>query len=112
MNFIVDSHSFYSATLGFLVYHHFPTFATLDIRTNVVSATLVAGPFLIFSLFPSFEVPSSKSLADFPVLGGPKGLTSNLSFPKASKHHLFQAHLLAAFPFVLLPKWVDFFLSG
>ena len=89
MNFTVGSPSFYSATLGILVYHCFCPFAALGIWTNVVLTTLVAEPFFIFSLFPSFEVSSSKPLTDFLILGGPKGLTSNLSFPKASKHHPF-----------------------
>jgi len=62
--------------------------------------------------FPLLRFPFQKPLADFPVLGGPKGLTSNLSFPKASRHHPFQTHILATLPFVLFPKWVDSFLSG
>ena len=39
------------------MYHWFPPFTALGTRTNVVSTTLVASPYLIFSLFSLFEVP-------------------------------------------------------
>ena len=58
--FPIDSLSFYSALLGFLVYHCLLPFVALGIKTNVASATLVAGPFLIFSLFSPFEVSPLK----------------------------------------------------
>ena len=73
---------FYSTFLGFFVYHWVPPFVVLGTRTNVVLATLVAGPFLIFSLFSPFEDPPQKSLANLPLLGGPKGWPPILLFPK------------------------------
>ena len=63
---------FYSTFLGFLVYHWFPPFTVLGTRTNVVSATLVADHFLIFSQFSPFEVSSKKSPVNIPLLGCPK----------------------------------------
>ena len=54
------SSPFYSTFLGILVYHCFPSFAALDTKTNVVLATLMAGPFLIFSLYSHFEISLQK----------------------------------------------------
>ena len=67
----------------------------------------VAGPFLILHYSPLLRFPLQKPLADFPVLRGPRGLTFDLSFSKASR-----LHLLATFPFVIFPKWADSFLLG
>ena len=60
MNFADGLILLYSIFLGFLMYHWFPPFVTLGTRTNVVSATLVASHFLIFSLYSSFEVSLQK----------------------------------------------------
>ena len=106
MPFTVGCPSFYNAILGFLVYHWFPSFAALCTITNVVSATLVIDSFLIFSLFPSFKILSSKAPpTDFHVLGGPKGLTFNLSFSKTSRYHIFR-------PTFWLLSFLSLFLNG
>ena len=97
---------FYSTFLGFLVYHWFPQFAVLGTKTNVVSVTLVVGPFLIFSLFSLFEDPHQRSLADLPLLGGPKG------WPPKLLNTTFQTHFLATLLFVIFSKLADFSLSG
>ena len=102
---------FYSTFLGFFVYHWVPPFVVLGTRTNVVLATLVAGPFLIFSLFSPFEDPPQKSLANLPLLGGPKGWPPILLFPKLL-NTTFQTHFLAALLFVIFSKWADFSLSN
>ena len=61
---------FYSVILGFLGYHWFPLSSLLGTRTNVVSnivsTTLVAGPFLILHYFPLLRFLIQKPLADFP----------------------------------------------
>ncbi|KAK9984537.1 hypothetical protein SO802_034062 [Lithocarpus litseifolius] len=54
-----------SAILGFLGYYRFPPFAPLDTRTNVMPATLVAGPFLIPHYFLLSGFLLQKPLADF-----------------------------------------------
>ena len=106
MNFTIGCPSFYSAILGLLGYHRFPLFAALGTITNVVTATSVAGPFLIFSLFPSFEVPFSKTPSWlFRSEGGPKGLTFDLSFSKTSRFYLFK-------PTFWLLSFLSFFLNG
>ena len=78
---------FYSAILGLLEYHWFPLFVHLGTKTNVVSATLVAGSFLILHYFPLLRFSLQKTPIDFPVLGGPKGLTFGLFLSKASRLH-------------------------
>jgi len=114
MPFTVGCPSFYSAILGFLGYHWFPLFTPLGTRTNVVSATLVAGPFLILHYFPLLRFPLQKSLADFPVLKGFRGLTFDLSFSKASRFHLFRPTFLdppfGCFPFCHFSQ-IGWFLS-
>ena len=62
MIFTVGFPSFYSALLRFLVYQWFLflPLAALGIKTNVMSAILVASHFLISWLFFPFEVPSPK----------------------------------------------------
>ena len=107
MPFTVGCPSFYSVILGFLGYHWFPPFALLGTITNVVSTTLVAGPLLIPYYFLLLRFFLQKSLADFLVMGGPRWLTFVLTFSMSSRFHL-----LAAFPFVIFPKWVDSFLPG
>ena len=82
--------SFYSAILGFFEYHWFPLFVPLGTRTNVVSATLVAGSFLILHYFPLLRFSLQKTPADFLVLGGPKGLTFGLFLSKASRLHFLE----------------------
>ena len=90
MPFTVSCFPFCSVILGFLGYHWFPLFAPLGTRTNVVSATLMAGPFLILHYLPFWRFPLQKPLADFPVLRGPRKLTFDLSFSKASRFHIFR----------------------
>ena len=82
MPFIVGCPSFYSVILGFLGYHWFPLFSLVDTKTNVVSAAMVAGPFLILHYFPLLRFPLQKPLADFLVLRGSRGLIFDLSFPR------------------------------
>ena len=74
---------FYSTFLGFLVYHWFPPFVALGTRTNVVSATLVASSFLIFSLFSHFEVSFQKVFSWPSPFGGPRDWLL-ISFSKVS----------------------------
>ena len=74
MPFTVGCPSFDSVILGFLGYHGFPLFVRLDTRTNVVSVTLVTGPFLILHYFPLLRFLLQKPLVDFPVLRGPREL--------------------------------------
>ena len=105
MPFTVGCPSFYSVILGFLGYHGFPLFVPLDTRTNVMSATLVTGPFLILHYFPLLRFPLQKPLIDFPVLGE---LTFDLYFSKASRFHIFRPtfwllSLLSFFPNGLIP---------
>ena len=107
LSFTIGCLLFYSDTLGFPRYHWFPPFALLGTITNVVSATLVAGPLLIAYYFLLLRFFLQKSLADFLVMGGPRWLTFVLTFSMSSRFHL-----LAAFPFVIFPKWADSFLSG
>ena len=73
-----------------------------------MTVTLVAGPFLILHYFPLLRFPPQKPLANFPILGGPRGLTFALSFSKASRFHLFRLtfwllSLLSFFPNGLIP---------
>ena len=75
MPFTFGCFPFYSVILGFLRYHWFPLFALMGTRTNVVSATLVTGPFLILHYFLLLRFPLQKTPADLPVLGCPRGLT-------------------------------------
>ena len=91
---------FYSVILGFFffLYQWFPLFVPLGIRTNVVSATLVAGSFLILHYFSLLRFSFQKTSVDFPVLGGPKGLTFGLSFSKISRLH-FSNPSFGCFPF-------------
>ena len=56
---------FYNVIIEFLGYYKFPPFAPLGTRTNVVLATLVAGPFLISHNFLLLVFLPQKSLADF-----------------------------------------------
>lgn len=107
MSFTVGCLTFYSATLGFLRYHRFPSFAPLGTSTNVVPATLVAGPFLIPHYFLLLRFLLQKPLADFPVLGGPRRLTFGLSFSKTFRFHFFRLtfwllSLLSFFPSKLI----------
>ena len=71
---------------------------------NVVSATWVAGPFLILHYFFLLRFPLQKILADLPVLGCPKGLTFGLSSFKASKFHLFRPNFWLLFPLLFFPS--------
>ena len=87
------------------MYHCFPPFVALGTRTNVVSATLMTGLFLIFSLFPLLMFPLQKSLANLPLLGSPKGWLSIL-FSKTSRYYSL------ALPFVIFSKWEDSSLLG
>ena len=89
MPFTVGYSPFYSATLGFLGYDWFLPFAPIDIRTNVVSTTLVADPFLILYYFFLLRFLLQKPLVDIPILEGSRRLTFVLSFSKASRFHLF-----------------------
>lgn len=68
--FTVGCFPFYNTILRFLKYHWFPLFALLGIRTNVVLAILVAGPFLILHYFLLFRFLLQKPPSDFPLLGG------------------------------------------
>ena len=61
MNFTIGSFPFYSAILGFRGYHWFPPFTLLNTRTNVVPATLVAGPFFILNYFLLLRFPLQKA---------------------------------------------------
>ena len=70
-----------------------------------MSATLVASPFLIFSLFSYFEVHSSKAPSRLSCSGGPKELTFDLSFFKTSRYHLFR-------PTFWLLSFLSFFLNA
>ena len=101
---LLATYPFYSVILRFLGYHWFPPLAPLGIKTNVMSATLVAGLFLIFHYFLLLRFLFQKPLVDFPILRGPRRLTFVLSFSKASRFLFFQTHLLDAFPFVIFPK--------
>ena len=49
-----------------------PSFVALGTKINVVLATLMFGPFLIFSLL-LLRFPAKKSPAELPFLGVPKG---------------------------------------
>ena len=98
MSFTADCLPFYSVILRFLGYHWFPPFAPLGTKTNVVSATLVAGPFLILPYFLLLRFLLQKPLADFPVLRDPRRLTFVLSFSKASRFH-FSDPPFGCFPF-------------
>ena len=100
---------FYSIFLGFLVYHWFPPFAALGTRTNVVSATLVASPFLIFSLYFSFEISPKKFPIDIPFLRGVLRANFQSSLPKAFRCS-FSDLPFGCFSFVIFSEWVDFFL--
>ena len=104
MPFTVGCFPFYSVILGFLRYHWFPLFALLGIRTNVVSATLVAGPFLIFHYFLLLRFPLQKSLLTFLFLGCPRGLTFGLSSFKASRFHIFRPTFWLLFPLSFFPS--------
>ena len=98
MNFIVGSPSFYSAIIGFLVYHYFPPFAVMGTRTNVVLQHWWLVPSLFSHYFLFLRFLLQKPLAKFPILGGSKGVTSNLSFPKTSRYH-FLDQLFGCFTF-------------
>jgi len=98
MPFTVGCFFFYNAILGFLGYHWSPPFAALGIRTNVVLATLVAASFLILHYFPLLRFPLQKPLANFPILGGLRGLTFYPSFSKASRFQFFRS-TFCCFPF-------------
>ena len=104
MPFTVGCHSLYSSILRFQGYHYFPLFAFLSTRTNVVLATLVAGPFLILHYFPLLRFPLQKSLADFPVLGGPRELTFDLSFSKAFGFYFFRPIFWLLSPLSFFPN--------
>ena len=112
MPFTVGYSFFYSVILEFMGYHWSPPFAALGTKTNVVSATLVVGPFLVLHYFPFLRFPLQKPLADFLVLGGPRGLTFDPSFSKTSRFHIFRSTFWLVLPFVIFPKWADSFLSG
>ena len=99
MPFIVGYFLFYSAILGFLGYHWFPLFTPLGTRTNAMSATLVASPFLILHYFLLLRFPLQIPPANFPVLGGPRGLTFDLSFSKTYRFHLFRPTFWLLSPF-------------
>ena len=68
-------------------------------------------PSLFSHYFPILRFPLQKTLADLPLLGGPKGWLLILLFPKLL-NTTFQTHFLAALPFVIFSKWADSFLSG
>ena len=70
ISFTLSWFLFYSVILEFLGYHWFSPFAPLSSRTNVVSAALVTGPFLILHYFLLLRFLIQKSLADFHVLRG------------------------------------------
>ena len=55
--------------------------------------------------FPILRFFLQKPLADFPVLGGPKGLTFDFSFSNTSRFHLFK-------PTFWLLSFLSFFLNG
>ena len=95
---------FYSVILGFLRYHWFPLFALMGTRTNVVSTTLVAGPFLILHYFLLLRFPLQKTPADLPILGCPRGLTFGLSSSKASRFQLFRPTFWLIFPLSFFPS--------
>ena len=74
-----------------------------------MSATLVAGLFLIVHYFLLLRFPLQKTPTDFLVLGCPKWLTFGLSFFKTSRFHLFRLNfwlpfLLSFFPSELIPS--------
>ena len=104
MPFTIGCFPFYSVILGFLRYHWFPPFALLCIRTNVVLATLVAGPFLIFHYFLLLRFPLQKSLLTFLFLGCPRGLTFGLSSFKASRFHIFRPTFWIFSPLSFFPS--------
>ena len=104
MPFTVGCFPFYSVILGFLRYRWFPLFALLGIRTNVVLATLVAGPFLIFHYFLLLRFPLQKSLLTFLFLGCPRGLAFGLSSFKASRFHIFRPTFWLLFPLSFFPS--------
>ena len=124
MIFVVGSIPFYSAFVGFLVYYWFPPFAALGTRTNVVLATLVVGPFLIFSLFSTFEIPpppSPKSSQLTFLFWEVLGLTFNLLFPKLRCYfsdspfwllHLLSFSLNGQIPFCQVERSPITFLHG
>ena len=72
-------------------------------------ASLVASLFLISHYFLLLGSLLQKPPADFPFLEVLKGWFFVLSFSKVSRFHFFQTHLLAAFPFVIFPRWADSF---
>ena len=110
MPFIVGCFPFYSAILGFLGYHWFPLFALLRTRTNVVSATLVAGPFFILHYFLLLRFSLRKTPTDLLVLGCLRGLTFSLSSFKASRSHLFRSNFWLLFPLSFFPsKLIPFY---
>ena len=101
---------FYSVILRLQGTTDSPHLPLLGTRTNIVSTTLVAGPFLISHNFLLLVLLPQKSPANFPFWGVLKDMTFDPSSFKAS--HLFQTQLLAAFPLVICPKWADSFLLG
>ena len=103
---------FYSVILRFSGYHWFPPFVPLDTRLNVVSATLVAGPFLIPHYLLLFGASSSKVSCCLSVLICLKELTLGFSLFKVSSSHLFRLSFWQPFPLLFFLKWVDSFLLG
>ena len=57
-----------------------------------------------FSLFPSFDVPSSKAPNWLSCSGGPRGLTFDLSFSKASRFHFFRLTFWLLSPLSFFPN--------
>ena len=104
MPFTVGCFPFYNVILGFPRYHWFPPFAPLGTRTNVMLATLVAGPFLIPHYFLLFGVLPQKPLVAFPFWGVLKELTFGPSSFKASKSHLFKLNFWLFFPLSFFPS--------
>ena len=102
--FTVGYPSLYSVILGFQGYHWFHLFAPLSTRTNVVSATLVAGPFPILHYFSLLRFPLQKPLVDFPILENPRGLAFDLSFFKTSRFHFFRPTFWLLSPLSFFPK--------
>ena len=104
MPFTTSCFLFYSVILRFSGYHWFPLFVLLGTETNVVSTTLVVGPFLILHYFLLLRFPLQMTPADLPVMGCPRRLAFGLSSSKASRFYLFRPTFWLLFPLSFFPS--------
>ena len=99
---------FYSVILGLSGTTDSPHLPVLGTKTNVVSATLVASPFLIFHNFLLLVFLPQKPPVDFPFWGVLKELTFGPSSFKAFtlfRLRFWLPFLLSFFPSELIPSY-------